>query len=172
MRKTLDFDNTKNTYIAKLEKLYNVNPRMFYGLIHSLITPDYSVGFLDFSHKTECVHLPDREKIYPATVWHPYYELFILDDPKVLSNVQMLKKHIDLITSEGHFPQILIITTSDKMRHKIQQRIEPILLKKTDDITYNIAIITNHEFNKTYNGLKQIAINDTLCQMNRLLNDN
>ena len=164
MRKTLNCDDTQNAHIRKLELLYNVNPWMFYSMIDNLMKHPYAVGLPEFSHKTECVRLPDREKIYPATVWQPYYELYILDDQKELLNPESLKKHIDLITGEKRFPHILIIT-SVKNQRKIQEQVTQYLPEKTDDMAYTIAVITNTKFNRTYARVKQLAYNDTSRQL-------
>lgn len=56
-----------------------------------------------------------------------------------------------------------------KKQQKIQQILEPILPKKTDDLNYNIAVITADEFNNAFDGFKDIAVKDTICKMNDLL---
>lgn len=169
MRKTPDFDKTKNEYIKKLEKLYNVNPQVFYGLINYLIKSDYLVGYMDFSSKTECLKLPEHEKIYPATIFHSYYEVFVLSTQHILLDQISLKRHLDFITSEKHFPQIILIASNDKNKQKIQQILEPILPKKTDDVNYNIALITSDEFDAAFDELKDVALKDTICKMNELI---
>lgn len=93
MRKTLRFDDTKNVYIEKLEMLYYANPISFYIFIEILIQKP--IFGMDFSNKTECVKLPEKEKIYPATIFHPYYEVFILSNQDILLNPESLKKHIE-----------------------------------------------------------------------------
>ncbi len=169
MRRTPHFDKTKNEYITKLEKLYNVNPQVFYGLINYFTKAEYLIGYMDFSGKTEYVKLPEREKIYPATIWHSYYEVFILNNQSQLLNQESLKKHLDLITSENHFPQIILIASNDKNKQKIQQILEPVLPQKTDELNYNIAVISSDEFDKAFDELKEVAIKDTICKMNELL---
>lgn len=169
MRKTPHFDKTKNEYITKLEKLYTVNPAIFYAFINYIIKSDYLVGYLDFSAKTECIKLPERERIYPATIFHSYYEIFILSNQKELLDSKVLEKHLRFITSENHFPQIMLIATNDKNKQKILSMLDPILPKKTDDLNYNLAVITNAEFTKAYDDLKNIAIKDTICKMNALI---
>jgi len=169
MRKTPNFDKTKNEYISKLEKLYLVNPVIFYAFINSLMQCEYLVGYMDFSTKTECLKLPERDKIYPATIFHSYYEVFILSTQKDLLDQKSLKKYLDYITSENHFPQIIIIASGEKNRQKIQSLLEPILPKKTDDLNYNLAVVTSAEFNKAFDDLKDVAIKDTIFKMNDLL---
>lgn len=169
MRKTPFFDKSKNEYVEKLEKLYLVNPTIFYALINYLIKSEYAVGYMDFSTKTECLKLPEHEKIYPATIFHSYYEVFILSTQHILLNQKSLKKHLDYITSEKHFPQILVIATSEKNRQKILSFLDSILPQKTDDVSYNLALITSDEFNKAFDDLKDVAIKDTISKMNALL---
>jgi len=169
MRKTPFFDKSKNEYVEKLEKLYLVNPTIFYALINYLIKGEYAVGYMDFSTKTECLKLPEHEKIYPATIFHSYYEIFILSTQHILLNQKSLKKYLDYITSEKHFPQILVIATSEKNRQKILSFLDSILPQKTDDVSYNLALITSDEFNKAFDDLKDVAIKDTICKMNALL---
>lgn len=169
MRKTPFFDKSKNEYVAKLEKLYLVNPTIFYAFINYLIKSEYAVGYMDFSSKTECLKLPEHEKIYPATIFHPYYEVFVLSTQHVLLDQKSLKKHLDFITSENHFPQIILIASNNKNKQKIQQLLEPILPKKTDDLNYNIVLITSDEFNVTFDDFKDVAIKDTICKMNNLI---
>lgn len=169
MRRTPHFDKTKNEYITKLEKLYNVNPQFFYGLINYLIKSKYLVGYMDFSSKTECLKLPEHEKIYPATIYHSYYEVFVLSTQHILLNQNSIKRHIDFITSEKHFPQIILIASNDKNKQRILQFLEQILPKKTDDINYNITLITSDEFNTAFDELKEVALKDTICKMNDLL---
>ncbi len=169
MRKTPFFDKSKNEYVAKLEKLYLVNPTIFYAFINYLIKSEYSVGYMDFSSKTECLKLPEHEKIYPATIFHPYYEVFVLSTQHVLLDQKSLKKYLDFITSENHFPQIILIASNNKNKQKIQQLLEPILPKKTDDLNYNIVLITSDEFNVTFDDFKDVAIKDTICKMNNLI---
>ncbi len=168
MRKTLDFDHTTNTHITKLEKIYNVNPLVFYSILDLLIKHDYKIGSPCFSHKTECVHLPDREKIYVAHIFQPHYEVYILDDPNILSNPESLKKYITLITQEKNFPHILVITPQ-KMYNSVKTQIEQYLPPQTDEITYTIAVITNAEFNKMYDHMKNVAIGETAIQLHRLM---
>ena len=169
MRKTPDFDKTKNEYITKLEKLYNVNPQVFYSLINYLTKSEYIVGYMDFSSKTECLKLPEHEKIYPATIYHSYYEVFVLSTQHILLDQNSLKRHLDFITSENHFPQIILIASNDKNKQRILQFLEQILPKKTDDINYNITLITSNEFDTAFDELKEVAIKDTICKMNDLL---
>ncbi len=169
MRKTPFFDKSKNEYVEKLEKLYLVNPTIFYALINYLIKSEYAVGYMDFSTKTECLKLPEHEKIYPATIFHSYYEVFILSTQHILLNQKSLKKHLDYITSEKHFTQILVIATSEKNRQKILSFLDSILPQKTDDVSYNLALITSDEFNKAFDDLKDVAIKDTISKMNALL---
>lgn len=169
MRKTLDFDKSKNEYIKKLEKLYNVNPQVFYGLINYLTKSDYIVGYMDFSSKTECLKIPEHEKIYPATISHVYYEVFILSTQNILLDKVSLKKHLDFITSEKHFPQIILIASNEKNKEKIQQFLSSILPKKTDELNYNIALITSEEFDTAFDELKDVALKDTICKMNDLI---
>lgn len=169
MRKTPDFDKTKNEYITKLEKLYNVNPQVFYGLINYLTKSEYLVGYMDFSSKTECLKIPEHEKIYPATIYHSYYEVFVLSTQHILLDQNSLKRHLDFITSEKHFPQIILIASNDKNKQRILQFLEQILPKKTDDINYNITLITSNEFDTAFDELKEVAIKDTICKMNDLL---
>ena len=95
MRKTPNFDKTKNEYISKLEKLYLVNPVIFYAFINFLMQCEYLVGYMDFSTKTECLKLPERDKIYPATIFHSYYEVFILSTQKDLLDQKSLKKYFE-----------------------------------------------------------------------------
>lgn len=114
MRRTPFFDRSKNEYITKLEKLYLVSPTIFYAFMNLLVKSDYTVGYMDFSNKTECLKLPEHEKIYPATIFHSYYEVFILSTQHILLNQESLKKHLDFITSEKHFPQILLIAANEK----------------------------------------------------------
>ena len=169
MRKTPNFDKTKNEYITKLEKLYNVNPQVFYSLINYLTKSEYLVGYMDFSGKTECLKLPEHEKIYPATIYHSYYEVFVLSTQHILLDQNSLKRHLDFITSEKHFPQIILIASNDKNKQRILQFLEQILPKKTDDINYNITLITSDEFNTAFDELKEVALKDTICKMNDLL---
>lgn len=169
MRKTPDFDKTKNEYITKLEKLYNVNPQVFYGLINYFTKADYLVGYMTFSSKTECLKIPEHEKIYPATIYHSYYEVFVLSTQHILLDQNSLKRHLDFITSEKHFPQIILIASNDKNKQKILQFLEQILPKKTDDINYNITLITSDEFDIAFDELKELALKDTICKMNDLL---
>lgn len=169
MRRTPFFDRSKNEYITKLEKLYNVNPQVFYGLINYLTKADYLVGYMDFSNKTECLKIPEREKIYPATIYHSYYEVFVLSTQHILLDQNSLKRHLDFITSEKHFPQIILIASNDKNKQRILQFLEQILPKKTDDINYNITLITSDEFNTAFDELKEVALKDTICKMNDLL---
>ena len=174
MRKTPHFDKTKNEYISKLEKLYLVNPSIFYAFINYLVKCKYTeceylVGYMDFSTKTECLKLPERDKIYPATIYHSYYEVFILSTQKDLLDQKTLKKHLDYITSENHFPQIIIIASGEKNRQKIESLLEPILPQRTDDLNYNLAVVTTAEFNKAFDDIKDIAIKDTIFKMNSLL---
>ena len=169
MRRMPFCDKTKNEYVTKLEKLYLVNPTIFYALINYLIKSEWAVGYMDFSNKTECLKLPEHDKIYPATIYHSYYEVFILSNQTKILDQQSLKKHLDYITSEKHFPQIFIIATSEKNRKKILSFLDSILPQKTDDVSYNLAVITRDEFNKAFEDLKEIAIKDTICKMNTLL---
>ena len=169
MRKTPYFDKVKNEYISKLKKLYLVNPTIFYAFINYFIKGEYLVGYMDFSGKTECLKLPEHDKIYPATIFHSYYEVFILSCQKDLLDQQTLKKHLDYITSEKHFPQIILIATNEKNRQKILSFLENILPQKTDEVAYNLAVITNDEFNKAFDDLKDVAIKDTICKINELL---
>ena len=169
MRKTPHFDKTKNEYIKKLEKLYNVNPQVFYGLINYLTKSDYIVGYMDFSSKTECLKIPVHEKIYPATIFHTYYEVFILSTQKDLLNQDSLKKHLDYITSEKHFPQIILIASNDKNKGKIEKILNSTLPIKSEELDYNLALITADEFNKAYDELKEVALKDTICKMNDLI---
>ena len=169
MRKTPHFDKTKNEYIKKLEKLYNVNPQVFYGLINYLTKSDYIVGYMDFSSKTECLKIPEHEKIYPATIFHTYYEVFILSTQKDLLNQDSLKKHLDYITSEKHFPQIILIASNDKNKENIEKILNSTLPIKSEELDYNLALITADEFNKAYDELKEVALKDTICKMNDLI---
>ena len=169
MRRTPFFDKSKNEYVAKLEKLYLVNPTIFYALINYLIKSEYAVGYMDFSNKTECLKLPEHEKIYPATIFHPYYEVFVLSTQHILLDQKSLKKHLDFITSEKHFPQIILIASNEKNKHKTQQLLDPVLPKKTDDLNYNIVLVTSDEFNAAFDELKDVAIKDTISKMNDLL---
>ncbi|MCQ2581323.1 MAG: hypothetical protein MJ164_04125 [Alphaproteobacteria bacterium] len=168
MRQTLNYDNSKNKYITKLQKLYSINPYAFYKIINTLFKHKRPVGELYFSHKTECVHLPTKGKIYPATIWHPYYEIYVLDNQKELLDPEYIKKHISLITDTDQFPHILVITNA-KNHQKIQQQIEQYLPKQTDDIHYTIAIITSDEFNNTYADIMNNAIKDTLNKIQRVI---
>ena len=169
MRKTPFFDKSKNEYVVKLKKLYLVNPTIFYGFINYLINNKYAVGYMDFSSKTECLKLPEHEKIYPATIFHPYYEVFVLSTQHILLDQKSLKKHLDFITSEKHFPQIILIASNEKNKERIQQLLEPVLPTKTDDINYNIVLVTSDEFDAAFDELKDVAIKDTIYKMNDLL---
>ena len=55
MRKTMNFDESRNAYLTKLERLYTVNSRAFYGLINHLMDSEGCVGGVSFSAKTECI---------------------------------------------------------------------------------------------------------------------
>lgn len=169
MRRTPFFDKSKNEYITKLEKLYLVSPTIYYAFMNLMIKSDYPVGYMDFSNKTECIKLPEHEKIYPATIFHSYYEVFILSNQKELLDSRVLEKHLRFITSENHFPQIMLIATNDKNKQKILSMLDHILPKKTDDLNYNLAVITNAEFTKAYDDIKDVAIKDTICKMNALI---
>lgn len=168
MRKTLDFDHTKNVHITKLEKIYNVNPLVFYSILDLLIKHDYKIGSPCFSHKTEFLHLPDREKIYTAHIFQPHYEVYILDDLEILSNPESLKQYITLITHEKHFPHILVITPQ-KIYKNVKAQIEEYLPAQTDEIAYTLSVITNAEFNKMYDHMKNVAIGETSIQLHRLM---
>ena len=130
---------------------------------------EYLVGYMDFSTKTECLKIPEHDKIYPATIFHSYYEVFILSNQKDLLDQKSLKKHLDYITSENHFPQIIIIASGEKNRKKILSFLEHVLPQKTDDLNYNLAVVTSAEFNKAFDDLKDVAIKDTIFKMNDLL---
>lgn len=167
MRKTLNFDESKNTYVSKLEKIYAISPIAFYDTVNALIGSDCYVGGLKFSAVTECVKLPEREKIYPATIFHPYYEIFILSDQNILLDKENLKKHIELILDEKHFPQIMLIAANKKNMKVILSNLVDIIPPKTDDTNYNLSVITSTEFNRVYATHKDIAIMDTLSKIRR-----
>ena len=166
MRKTLRFDDTKNVYIEKLEMLYYANPISFYIFIEILVQKP--IFGMDFSNKTECVKLPEKEKIYPATIFHPYYEVFILSNQDILLNQESLKKHIELITGEKHFPQIILVASNKSNKAKVLSSLDGISPPKSDDINYNLAVVTDAEFNRIYTFQKEIAIKDALSKINRL----
>lgn len=168
MRKTLNFDESKNTYVSKLEKIYAINPVAFYDIINTLIGSECYVGGLKFSAVTECVQLPERDKIYPATIFHPYYEVFILSDQNILLDHKALKKHIELIVGEKHFPQILLIAANKKNMEVVLSNLVDILPTKTDDTNYNLSVITSAEFNRVYAIHKDIAIMDALSKIRRV----
>ena len=168
MRKTLNFDESKNTYVSKLEKIYAINPVAFYDIINTLIGSECYVGGLKFSAVTECVQLPERDKIYPATIFHPYYEVFILSDQNILLDHKALKKHIELIVGEKHFPQILLIAANKKNMEVVLSNLVDILPTKTDDTNYNLSVITSAEFNRVYATHKDIAIMDALSKIRRV----
>lgn len=170
MRKTMNFDESRNAYLTKLERLYTVNSRAFYGLINHLMDSEGCVGGVSFSAKTECIKLPKRECIYPATIFHPYYEVFILNDQKVLLKPESLQKHIELIAGENHFPQIILLASSIKNKNKIQSELGAILPPKTDKTNYNLTVITKSEFNDAYNAFRTQAIKDTLGKIRKLMN--
>ena len=167
MRKTLNFDESKNTYVSKLEKIYAISPATFYDIINTLIGSKYYVGGLKFSAVTECVKLPERDKIYPATIFHPYYEVFILSDQNILLDKENLKKHIGLIVGEKHFPQIILIAANKKNMKVILSNLVDIIPQKTDDTNYNLSVITSTEFNRIYTFQKEIAIKDALSKIRR-----
>lgn len=169
MRKTLNFKESKNTYVSKLEKIYAISPATFHDIINTLIGSECYVGGLNFSAVTECVKLPERDKIYPATIFHPYYEVFILNDQEILLNQESLKKHIELIVGEKHFPQILLIAANKKNMKVILSNLVNILPPKTDDTNYNLSVITSAEFNRVYATHKDIAIMDTLSKIRRVV---
>lgn len=162
MRKTLNFDESQNTYVSKLEKIYAISPVTFYDLINTLIGSECRICGLNFSAVTECVKLPERDKIYPATIFHPYYEVFILNDQEILLNQESLKKHIELIVGEKHFPQIMLIAANKKNMEVVLSNLVDILPPKTDDTNYNLSVITSAEFNRVYATHKDIAIKETL----------
>ena len=168
MRKTLNFDESKNTYVSKLEKIYAINPVAFYDIINTLIGSECYVGGLKFSAVTECVQLPERDNIYPATIFHPYYEVFILSDQNILLDHKALKKHIELIVGEKHFPQILLIAANKKNMEVVLSNLVDILPTKTDDTNYNLSVITSAEFNRVYATHKDIAIMDALSKIRRV----
>lgn len=168
MRKTLNFDESKNTYVSKLEKIYAISPATFYDIINTLIGSECYVGGLKFSAVTECVKLPERDKIYPATIFHPYYEVFILSNQDILLNQESLKKHIELITGEKHFPQIILVAANKSNKAKVLSSLDGISPPKSDDINYNLAVVTDAEFNRIYTFQKEIAIKDALSKINRL----
>lgn len=170
MRKTMNFDESRNAYLTKLERLYAVNSRAFYGLINHLMNSGTCVGGVSFSSKTECIKLPEREKIYPATIFHPYYEVFILNNQETLQNQESLKKHIELIVGENHFPQILLLASSIKNKDKIQRELVAIMPPKTDKTKYNLTVITKSEFDDAYNTFCAQAIKDTLYRISKLMN--
>lgn len=168
MRANLDFDNTKNKYITKLNKLYDINPRFFFYLLDLLLHHEWSIGDMAFSHNTEFLHLPDHEKIYTAYAFQPVYHLYILDDPKILSSSDELKKHIDFITHEKHFSHILIITPN-KDYNKLKSKIDLYLPEKTDEICYTIGIVSKHEFDLIYKDISKQAVKNTLEKLKHLI---
>ncbi len=168
MRKTLNFDESKNTYVSKLEKIYAISPVAFYDIINTLIGSECYVGGLKFSAVTECVKLPERDKIYPATIFHPYYEVFILSEQNILLDQENLKKHIELIVGEKHFPQIILIASNKSNKAKVLSFLDRIILSESDDINYNLVVVTDAEFNRTFAFQKDIAIKDTLRRINIL----
>lgn len=168
MRKTLNCDNTKNPYITKLEKIYNVNPLIFYSILNLFTGMQYSPLWPSFSHKTEFVHLPDREKIHTAHILQPSFELYVIDDQSVLSNPDELKRYITLIIQEKNHPHILIITPH-KSHDSIEAQIRQCVPTKTDEDAYTIAVFTKAEFNKMYEHMKNIAISETAIQLHRLM---
>ena len=172
MRWILDFDKTKNVYIAKLEQLYNVNPRCFYSLIDVFLDHEYQIGEAEFSHKTEClVRSPDIKKIYPATISQPCYQLFVLSNEQDLLNAETLKKYIMLIiTRQRGFPHILIIT-DEKHKQQIKQQIEQYLPQQTDELCYTVGVITDQEFNNGYKRVMCTAIEETMHQMQNIINN-
>ena len=168
MRKTLNFDESKNTYVSKLEKIYAINPVAFYDIINTLIGSECYVGGLKFSAVTECVQLPERDKIYPATIFHPYYEVFILSDQNILLDHKALKKHIELIVGEKHFPQIILIASNKSNKAKVSSFLDRIIPSESDDINYNLVVVTDAEFNRIFAFQKDIAIKETLSEINIL----
>jgi len=143
-------DEYKNEYISELEKIYNLNPEMFYHMINNFVKPDKGVfkeliGYLTFSTKTECIKIPERVKIYPATIWHPYFEVFILSNQKELLNQESLKTYIELITGEGQFPQIILIASNEKNKQKIQSLLAQVAPSKLN-INYNAVVVTRKDF--------------------------
>ena len=168
MRKTLNFDESKNTYVSKLEKIYAISPVAFYDIINTLIGSECYVGGLKFSAVTECVKLPERDKIYPATIFHPYYEVFILSEQNILLDQENLKKHIELIVGEKHFPQIILIASNKSNKAKVLSFLDRIIPSKSDDINYNLVVVTDAEFNRIFALQKDIAIKETLSKINRL----
>ncbi len=168
MRKTLNFDESKNTYVSKLEKIYAISPVAFYDIINTLIGSECYVGGLKFSAVTECVKLPERDKIYPATIFHPYYEVFILSEQNILLDQENLKKHIELIVGEKHFPQIILIASNKSNKAKVLSFLDRIIPSESDDINYNLVVVTDAEFNRVYATQKDIAIKETLSGINIL----
>lgn len=168
MRKTLNFNESKNTYVSKLEKIYAISPATFYDIINTLIGSECYIGGLKFSAVTECVKLPERDKIYPATIFHNYYEVFILSEQNILLDQENLKKHIELIVGEKHFPQILLIAANKKNMEFVLSNLAYILPPKTDDTNYNLSVITSAEFNRVFATHKDIAIKETLSGINIL----
>lgn len=168
MRANLDFDNSKNKHIAKLKKLYDINPRFFFLFLDLLLHHEWKIGQMEFSPNTEFLHLPDHEKIYTPYAFQPVYHFYVLDNHKILSNAEELKKHIDFITHEKHFSHILVIT-SNKDYQKLKTEIELYLPEKTDEITYTIGIVSNHEFDIIYKDIAKQAVKDTLEKLKHIL---
>ena len=112
--------------------------------------------------------MPERDKIYPATIFHPYYEVFILSEQNILLDQENLKKHIELIVGEKHFPQILLIAANKKNMEVVLSNLVDILPPKTDDTNYNLSVITSAEFNRVYATHKDIAIMDALSKIRRV----
>ena len=54
-----------------IEKIYNVNPLIFYSILNLFTGMQYRPMWPSFSHKTEFVHLPDREKIHTPHILQP-----------------------------------------------------------------------------------------------------
>lgn len=176
MRKILYQDEYKNEYISELEAIYNLSPDMFYHMINRFIEPAKDmfkapIGYLTFSTKTECMKVPERIKIYPATIWQPYFEVFILSNQKELLNQDSLKTHIDLITGEGQFPQIILIASNEKNKQKIQSLLTQVLPEQNDDMHYNAVVITRKDFHLDFEITKKLVIKDLSRKLKKLTSD-
>lgn len=168
MRATLDFDNSRNKYITQLKKLYDINPRFFFSFLDLLLHHEWKIGDMAFSHNTEFLHLPDHEKIYTPSAFQPVYHLYVLDNSKILSDSDALKKHIDFIAHEKHFSHILVITPN-KDYQRLKTKIELYLPEKTDEVCYTIGIVSKHEFDIIYKDITKRAVKDTLEKLKHLI---
>lgn len=170
MQILFDSSKVKNEHLAKLEKIYDINPRCFFGFIDLLLNRH---SWISFQGKVECrVRSPKLERIYPAVAQLAGGFLFVLDNEKILLNPEKLKMYITLITTRQQgCPRILVIT-SDEHKTEITEQIAQYLPEQINGVCYDIGLIDESGFNKAYEHVKKLAVKDTMKKLKRLSDKN